>query len=74
MNENEKDQYIVPFKGKLLSRREANKVGFSIISGLIGALGARFAVGSNNKFLVLLVPVLFVGLAYFVVADRVFKK
>jgi hypothetical protein len=74
MNEKEKDEYVVPFKGKLLSKREANKVGFSIISGFIGALGARFAVGPNNKFLVLLVSVLFAGVAYFVVADRVFKK
>ena len=42
MNKKGKEDYIVPFQGKLLSNREAKKVGLSIILGLIGGNCSSF--------------------------------
>ena len=74
MNEKEKDEYVVPFWGKLLSKREANKVGLAIILGMIGAIVAAFTVGPNNKVVALLIIAFFAGAAYFWLGDRIFKK
>ena len=69
-----KDDYIFPFQGKLLSNREAKKVGLAIILGLIGAIVAAFSVGSENKILAILICFLFVTVGYFWIGDKIFKK
>ena len=75
MSENEKDDYVVPLKGaKLLSKREANKVGLAIILGFIGAIISVLAFGGDNKVLVLIICALFAGAGYFWLGDKIFKK
>ena len=73
MSEKEKDDYVVPFKGKLLSKREANKVGAAIIVGLVGAATAAWTLGSSNKILGLLICALFAGVGFWF-GDKIFKK
>ena len=74
MNKKEKDDYIVPFQGNLLSNREAKKVGLAIILGLIGAIVAAFSVSSENKILAILVCFLFVAVGYIWIGNKFFKK
>jgi uncharacterized membrane protein len=75
MNENRKDDYVVPLKGaKLLSKREANKAGLAIILGLIGATISLLSFGGDNKILVIVICALFAGAGYFWLGDKIFKK
>ena len=74
MKKKEKDDYVVLFQGKLLSNREAKKVGLSIIFGLIGAIVAAFGVGSENKILAIFICFLFVAAGYFWIGNKIFKK
>ncbi len=73
MSEREKDHYVVPFKGILLSKREANKVGFAIILGIVGAAVAAWTVGSSNKALALLICAMFAGVGFWL-GDKLFRK
>jgi hypothetical protein len=74
MNKKEKDDYIVPFQDKLLSNREAKKVGLAIILGLIGAIIAAFSVGSENKIFAVFICFLFVAVGYFWIGNKFFKR
>ena len=74
MKKKEKDDFVVLFQGKLLSNREAKKVGLSIIFGLIGAIVAAFSVGSENKIVAIFICFLFVAAGYFWIGNKIFKK
>ena len=73
MNDKEKDDYVVLFGGAKLSKREANKVGLSLLCGFIGSI-ISILTGTDNRFLtgVILLASAFIG--YFVLGNRIFKK
>jgi hypothetical protein len=73
MTEKGKDYYEVPLWGKVLSKREANKVGIAIIVGLVGATLAAWTLGSSNKILAFLICALFAGVGLWL-GDKIFKK
>ena len=73
MKNKEKDDYIVPFKGAKLSKREANKVGLSIIFGIIGIVVSLATIGTNNKTIGFIIVAAFALFGYFV-GNKIFKK
>jgi hypothetical protein len=44
----EKDDSVVPFKGAKLNRRQANRIGFSLICGFVAAIVLVPTIGDNN--------------------------
>ena len=74
MSDKEKDDYVVPFRGANLSKREANKVGLGLLCGFIGITISILTYGTDNRFLtgVTLLACAFIG--YFVLGNRIFKK
>ena len=74
MAQNNRDDYVVLFKGAKLSKQEANKVGLGIICGVIGIVISLFTLGVENKFVSLIIISIFALFGYFVLANRIFKK
>jgi hypothetical protein len=74
MNKKGKDDYVVTIFGKLISNREANKIGLGIIFGFIGAILAAFTVGPHSRMLAILICAIFVAAGYFLIGNRIFKK
>jgi cell division protein FtsW (lipid II flippase) len=72
--ENNNDDYVVDFKGAKLNKREANRVGLSIIFGFIGILITFFLPYELNSKVNYLTILMFIFIGYFVVAPKVFKK
>lgn len=73
MKSKEKNDYIVLFKGAKLSKREANKVGLSIIFGIIGIVISIATVGTNNKNIGFMIIAIFALVGYFI-GNKIFKK
>ena len=73
MIKNSKDDYIVLFKGVKLSRREANKVGFSLILGFAGAILSVLSLGPENKLLSLIICAVLAAIGYFWLGKKIFK-
>ena len=70
----DEDDYIVLFKGSKLSKREANKVGLSIIFGLIGIAVSFLITGLKNSLVDIVIILAFVLVGYFVVGNKIFKR
>ncbi|MCQ9207739.1 MAG: hypothetical protein NG740_07665 [Omnitrophica bacterium] len=73
MDNKDKNNYVVLFKGTKLSRREANKVGLGIVSGVIGIFVSIIA-GIKNNHIAFILILIFVAVGYFVVGNKIFKK
>jgi uncharacterized membrane protein len=70
VNQKEKNEYIVPFKGAKLNKREANQTGFGIIAGVVGMVAAFTVFGTSHKlYSIILVGLFavigFLGYGYF---------
>lgn len=70
----EKDDYIVPFKGAKLSKKEANKVGIAIIFSYIGAVIIYFVFGIENKTGVFLICLALAFVGYFGIAPKIMRN
>jgi len=73
MENKEKNDYIVLFMGAKLSKREANKVGLSIMFGIIGIVISMATVGTNNRTIGFTIVAIFALLGYFI-GSKIFKK
>ena len=74
MDKKETDDYIVLFKGAKLSKPQANKVGFSLIVGFVGALISVGIFGRDNRLAALAVASVFAFIGYFGLGNRLFRK
>lgn len=75
MDKREKNSdYVVPFMGTKMSKREANKVGFSLIVGFVGALLSVGIFGRDNRLAALAVASVFAFIGYFSLGNRLFRK
>ena len=73
MIKNSNDNYIVLFKGTKLSRREANKVGLSLIVGFGGAILSVLCLGPENKLLAFIICAVLAAIGYFWLGKKIFK-
>ena len=55
----------VLFKGAKLSKRQANKVGFGLIVGFVGAIVSVGVFGRDNRLAALAVSAVFASIGYF---------
>jgi hypothetical protein len=74
MGEKQKEDYIVPFKGAKLSKREANKIGLGLAFGFAGAMISVLLVGSGGKMAAAIFILVFAAFGYFFVGSRIFKR
>ena len=65
MRPENKDKYIVPFKGAKLDKHEANQIGFGIIAGLIGIVLALILFGRDHEIYSLILIGLFSCVGFF---------
>jgi len=65
------DDYIVYFKGAKLSKRNANKVGLTLIFGFIGAIIAAYT--TQNKTIGYVIVFLFILVGCFL-SNKIFNK
>lgn len=64
MTSKKKNEYIVPFKGAKLSKSEANKAGFGILTGFIGIIIALVLFGTSHKFYSIILVGIFAGVGF----------
>ncbi len=74
MKKTEKDDYKVGFAGATISKREANKVGITLIFGSIGIVVIGLSLGLKNKLAIFIIAFILACIGYFGIANRVFKK
>jgi hypothetical protein len=67
------DEYMVLFSGAKISRRNANKCGVALVSGLVGIL-VCLGLGVTHSAGVVVVLLLFVVLGYFWIGRMLFNK
>ena len=66
---------MLPLKSRdFLSRREIKKVGFSVVIGLILAIVFSFIFGREKGEMGLIACFVGIGIAYFIVGNRIFKE
>ena len=69
MSEDKKDDYVVLFRSAKLSRIQANRVGFTIISGFVAAIVLVPTIGDDSP---LLTKVLVIGIT--ILAFTLFRR
>lgn len=75
MDKREKNSdYVVLFKGTKLSKRQANKVGFGLIVGFVGALVSVGVFGRDNRLAALAVASVSALIGYFGLGNWLVKK
>ena len=67
-------EYVILFKGAKLSKRQANKVGFGLIVGFVGALVSVGIFGHDNRLAALAVASVFALIGYFGLGNWLVKK
>ena len=73
MDKREKNSdYVVPFMGTKMSKREANKVGLSIIVGFVGALISAGIFGWDNRLAALAVASVLAFIVYFSLGNKLY--
>jgi hypothetical protein len=73
-NPEKNDDHIVLFKGIKLNKFEANRIGIAIFLGIIGVLTPFLIPGISNGLIQVLIILFFVGIGYFLVGPKLFKK
>lgn len=73
MKKKSKDEYIVLYQGVKLSKQEANRVGLSIILGIIGAVIFFLLLGPGYKLLSLIFCFSLSAIGYFWIGKKIFK-
>ena len=66
-----KDNYIVCFQGAKISKRNANRVGLTIVLGFIGSIIAAYI--TPNKTIGYVIVFLFILVGWFI-SNKVFNK
>ena len=66
---------MLPLKNRdFLSKREIKKVAFSVVIGLILAVIFSFIFGREKAEVGLFVCFVGIGVAYFIIGNRIFKE
>ncbi|MGZ8453908.1 MAG: hypothetical protein ACXWZE_17645 [Candidatus Binatia bacterium] len=65
MSEEEKDDYVVLFRGAKLSRSQANRVGFTVICGFVTAIVLVPTIGDTLLTKLLVIGVTILGFSLF---------
>jgi len=74
MNKKENDDYLVPFQGAKVLKREANKLGVGIVFSLLGTIVKHFlpiGTGTTVNYVIILFCA---AIGYFWIRNRLFKK
>ncbi|MGZ8436118.1 MAG: hypothetical protein ACXW6T_17735 [Candidatus Binatia bacterium] len=65
MSEEEKDDYVVLFRGAKLSRSQANRVGFTVICGFVTVIVLVPTIGDTLLTKLLVIGVTILGFSLF---------
>jgi hypothetical protein len=74
MDQKQKNEYIVPFKGAKLSKRDANKIGLGLALGFAGAVISVLLFGSGNRRVAVIFVLVFAAFGYFFIGNRTFRR
>ena len=74
MKNKDDDDYKVIFAGATISKKEANKVGVTLIFGFIGIVVIGLSLGLKNKLLIFIIAFILACIGYFGIANKIFKK
>lgn len=74
MKNKNQDDYKVGFSGATISKNEANKVGVTLIFGLIGIVVIGLTFEITNKLAIGIISLILAFIGYFGIANRLFKK
>ena len=76
-NKNQKEKVedsYVPFSGGIISKREAKRIGFGLIFGLVGIAVALVLPISKTGLVSYLIIALFLFVGYFIISPLLFKS
>ena len=71
MAKKKNNDYIVPFKGAKLSKKDANKTGITILVSILGIF-LSFLI-TDNEILRIVIVFLSAAIGYFIIGNFLFK-
>ena len=61
-------------RGATIPKKEAKKVGITLLFGMIGIAAIGLTIGIKDKVTVFIISFVLAGIGYFGIANRVLKK
>ncbi len=74
MKNKNNDDYEIPFKGAMLSKKEGKRIYLALLLALIGVVIIDFLFGIENKTVGFLICLALSVVSYFGIAPKIIKK